>query len=144
MSRSFTLKITQAVIAEAAREDSAKCLIAMAIHAVGGRYPAVSKEVISFNYHGTRYTYPTPAKAAMELVRFDEGEEIAPFVISLSGHSASERPVHYVKKVVKRTQAKLPNGARRKRRHSGRTRIHRGIRRANGLRVIEVKDASGQ
>lgn len=141
MSRSFTLKVTEAVIVEATREDSAHCMIAVAVYQAGGRYPTITKETVSFNYHGTRYTYPLPAKAALELVRFDEGEKIVPFVVQLAGNSAAVRPVRQRSHSRKKQNGTLLKGARRKPRHNGHRRIHRGHRRANGLRVLEVKNA---
>lgn len=134
--RDFTLKITKNLIIEAARENSAKCMIARAIHEAGGTYPSVTKELISFNKDGVRYSYPTPARAAKELVRFDEGEDIQPFVVRLSRNVCSTRPVAYVPraKVVKpKTKldgARVIESARRKG-------PHRGVRRASGLRVVE-------
>lgn len=138
MARSFTLKINAATITKSARENSARCMIAQAIKDIGGTYPAVTKEGVAFNMNRVRYTYPLPASAAAELLKFDEGKEVRPFVIHLQAHAGSERPVRYERQVEKRKidvtkiikGSKKTNGRRKRR-------LHRSTRRAAGLRVIE-------
>ena len=145
MARSCTLKVTTANVVEAAREHSSKCMLAQAIKDIGGTYPTVTADTISFNRKGIRYSWPLPAKAAKELIAFDEGNRVLPFVLHLSAAACMTRPVREVtpeeeaarkKAALARKRTPLLNGARAINRHKGK-RIHRGIKRVNGLRVIE-------
>lgn len=142
MARSFTLKVTAACITMAARENSVKCMIAQSVKEMGGRHPVVTRERVSFNLDGTHYSYPLPAKAAVELIKFDEGKAVNPFVIQLHGATATTRPVQKSAPKTKKKNVKaiLPKGARKKRSYHFKDGPHRGFRRADGLRMIEVKE----
>lgn len=141
MARSFTLKITQRCITVSSRENSVKCMIAQAVKDAGGHYPVVTKERVSFNKDGIHYSYPLPAKAAVELIKFDEGQKVEPFIIQLQGATATTRPVPERKPPQRRKSdiTKILKGARTRRKSDRTNGPHRGFRRADGLRMIEVK-----
>lgn len=151
MAKTLKLKITADVIKGATAENSAKCMIAQAVRLAGGRSTHVTAESVSFNMGDKRYTYPLPAKAAVELIKFDtDKKSVKPFVVTLAGHTGFVRDV--VKrgpKKKKKTQSKkgkkfdvtkVLKGARK----GGPTGTHptgkakRGVRRFHGLRVIEA------
>ena len=94
MAKTLTLKITQKVINESSKANSSKCMIARAVRLHGGRSIQVTRESVSFHMADKRYTYPLPAKAAVELMKFDANpKSVKPFVVTLSGASGYERPI---------------------------------------------------
>lgn len=131
--RSITVKISQEVIDEANSRDSSKCMIAQALRMAGASSTNVTAESASFNMDGMRYTYPMPAKAAVELIRFDTDKSLVkPFTFILDGRLGFSRPV-----------IKRPNNHRGKTKHATKSNpqlaaARRTIRRHHGLRMIEV------
>lgn len=128
--KTITLNITQALIDEATQKKSTTCMIAQAIRHAGGRSTHVTAENVSFNLGDSRFTYPLPARAAVELRKFDRDKKsVRPFRFALDGRSAFSRPV------IKRPHA-TKRGPTKHRRHKRGPR--RSERRYHGLRVIEV------
>ena len=94
MAKTISLKITQKVINESSKANSSKCMIARAVRLAGGRSIQVTRESVAFHMGDTRYSYPLPAKAAIELMKFDGNpKSVKPFVVTLPGSSGYERPV---------------------------------------------------
>lgn len=129
MAKSLTLKITQKIIDDAVSKNSAHCMIAQAARMAGASSTNVTAEAITFNMGDMRYTYPLPARAAAELVKFDKNKKLAePFQFTLDGRTAFERPVKHNPNAKKR-------GPTKKR---AKPTAKRSVRRFHGLRVIEV------
>lgn len=83
------VRVTEDIIANACRRNSGHCMIADAVKAA---YPAasyVSVDLQSIRFtdlaKGLRYTYFTPRKAQLALVKFDAGEVPEPMGINLTG-----------------------------------------------------------
>jgi hypothetical protein len=130
--KSLTLNITQKIIDEAVPLNSSKCMIAQAVRHAGGCSVNVTAESVTFNIDETRFTYPLPPKAAIELLKFEEDKRsVQPFRVVLDARRALSRPVDRRPHAVKRgpTKKKQKPGPRR------------SVRRFHGLRVIEVPTA---
>lgn len=147
MAKTINLKITQKVIDVSSKSNSSKCMIARAVRIAGGRSIQVTRESVTFHLGEKRFQYPLPAKAAVELMKFDSNKKsVKPFVVTLSGASGYERPIikhpghskggGKKKKVVDVT--KILKGSRK----TSDGKRHRGPKRTNrrflGLRVIEA------
>jgi hypothetical protein len=129
MSKSMTINITQKAIDERVSKNSSKCMIAQAVRLAGGRSTHVTAESVTFNLGNTRYTFPLPAKAAVELLKFEEDKStVAPFKLKL--RNGFERPV------ITRPHAKKRGPTKKQQRRSTACRT---VRRFHGLRVIEVE-----
>jgi hypothetical protein len=128
--KSTTLKIPQDLIDEATSANSARCMIAQAVRLqLGGTSVNVTAESVSYNLDGNRYTHPLPARAAVELKKFDEDKtSVRPFQFVLDGRLAFARPV-------KKRPLATKRGPTTRRRNPA---ASRSIRRFHGLRVIEV------
>jgi hypothetical protein len=128
--RSKKLNITQELISMAESANSARCMIAQAVRLqLGGTSVNVTAESVSYNLDGNRYTHPLPARAAVELKKFDEDKtSVRPFQFVLDGRLAFARPVKKRPLATKRgptKQRRTPTASR-------------SIRRFHELRVIEV------
>jgi hypothetical protein len=131
----LTVDVSQDVIDESIQKDSAHCMISQALRLAGAASTKVTAEHASFNFNGHRYTYPLPAKAAAELVQFDEDKnKVKPFKFTLSSN------VGFVRSVYKRPDAAARGPTRKKRAKSKGRKITRSTRRYHGLAVI--KDAT--
>lgn len=94
MAKTINLKITQKVIDASSKANSSKCMIARAVRLAGGRSIQVTRESVSFHLGDKRYSYPLPAKAAIELMKFDSSpKSVKPFMVTLAGASGYERPI---------------------------------------------------
>lgn len=131
--KTMTLKITQDLINEAMQKDSAKCMIAQAVRMAGGSSTRVTAEHVAFNIDDVRYTFPMPAKASVELLKFDHSKKDAkPFTITLDGRQGFSRPVI-------RHPERKGRGPTKAKRKPGFPKIRRSERRYHGLRVLEVQ-----
>ena len=129
MTKSFQVNITQEIINSASVADSSKCMIAQALRMRGCSSTNVTAESATFNFGDTRYTFPLPASAAVELMKFDQGKDgVKPFTFVLNGKTGFTRPINRNPPQAKRgpTKKRGPNAAKRCK------------RRFHGLRVIEV------
>jgi hypothetical protein len=145
MAKTLKLKITQKVIDESSKANSSKCMIARAVRLAGGRSIQVTRESVAFHMDDKRYSYPLPAKAAVELIKFDGNpKSVKPFVVTLHGASGYERPIIKTKghskggsKAKKIDVTKVLRGSRK----VVSTKPAKGAKRTNrrflGLRVIE-------
>lgn len=129
MAKTLTLDITRPIIMAATRKRASLCMIAKAVHQAGGRYPKVTSDTVSFNMGETRYTYPLPARAAVELRKFDDEGKLAvkPFKVVLAGNLASTRPVAH-------PEAPDPDKVRKRRKSKA---VRRTNERHNGKQVIK-------
>lgn len=128
--KSLSLNITEPIIRKSIPKNATYCMIANPVRAKGKTSVRVTTEVVVFNDGIWRYTYQLPAKAAVNLIKFDAGKKVAPFKTVLNAATASVRPVIF----------RGPNKRKRspnKPRHS----VRRCIRRYHGLRqlIVEAK-----
>jgi hypothetical protein len=130
---SHTVNVTREIIDEATPLNSARCMIAQAVRHFGGTSTNVTAESVAFNLDGARYVYPLPAKAVVQLIKFDNkaGKAIRPFKFQLSANTG----------LMKEIQEREPHGAHKKktRKSKGKRDTVRTVRRFHGLRVIEVR-----
>lgn len=147
MAKTLNLKITQKVIDDSSKANSSKCMIARAVRLAGGRSIQVTRESVAFHLGDKRYSYPLPAKAAIELMKFDSNpKSVKPFMVTLAGASGYERPIIKTKghskgggKGKKKIDVtKILRGSRK----VVSTKAGKGAKRTNrrflGLRVIEA------
>lgn len=128
--QNFTVNVRQECIDEGVRGDSSGCMVEEALRRIRGVTSVnVDAALIRFNFEHHRYFFPTPAKAAVNIIAFDDGKPVRPFKFRLQHGMCA--PVNYrgpraTPKAKHRTHAKRGTGVRRK------------IRRFHGVRVIEV------
>jgi hypothetical protein len=78
--------VTRTIIARSTQRDSSHCMISDAIQEAipDARFISVDIQTIRYTLKGMRYTYLTPRKAQIELIRFDQGaDDIEPFSFQL-------------------------------------------------------------
>lgn len=132
-----TVSITKEILDSAVPENSGHCAIAQALRHMGASSTRVTADTVVFNMDNKRYTYPLPAKAAVELIKFDEGKPVKPFKFILQGNCGTvmdveERgPYKKLKGVTKKAKS-----SRGKRGKSKNPRFC--VRRFHGIRVIHV------
>lgn len=129
--KSHTINITQKILDKATPEDSGHCVIAQAVRKLGGKSVRVTAERVLFNLGGLRHDYPLPARAAVELVKFDRRgkKAIGPFKFVLSANTGTAVAV----------EKRKPQGPYKPRKKRGKKKGPRFCkRRFHGLRVIEV------
>src|SRR5215472_15246585 len=87
------VKVTQQHIDESTRKDSSHCMIADAVYAAvpGAQFVSVDLQMIRFSKDDFRYTYFTPRKAQVELIRFDQGLQPEPFEFQLRAGQTTRR-----------------------------------------------------
>lgn len=87
---SVHVKIEQNAIDNAIKKESRHCMIADAIHAQMPHVKFIQVDIQSIRFTnpktGKRYIYLTPPEAQKQILRFDAGQKIAPFSISLNDH----------------------------------------------------------
>lgn len=130
---SRTVHVTQEIINLATPENSARCVLAQALRHIGATSTRVTADNVSFNKDNKRYTYSLPAKAAVELVRFDEGKSIKPFKFTLHGNCGTVMDV--VKKAPYGPYKKKAKTKRAKRKSKS---PRFCVRRFHGIRIIQV------
>ena len=93
-SPKVTVKITKKQIDEAIRGNSSHCMIADAVkeQVPDAKYVSVDLQSIRWTdtKKGRRYTYLTPPRAQRALVKFDQGEPVAGFQMTLQGAFITE------------------------------------------------------
>jgi hypothetical protein len=79
------VEITEEIIEKSTRRDSSHCMISDGIAAAvpAAKFIHVDIQTIRFSLGEFRYTYLTPRKGQVELIRFDQGEKIEPFSFQL-------------------------------------------------------------
>ncbi len=79
------VEVTQEIIATSVRKDSSHCMISDAIAAAvpDAKFISVDIQTIRYTLGEFRYTYLTPRRGQVALIRFDQGEEIEPFTFQL-------------------------------------------------------------
>lgn len=106
-------------------------MLAQAIRKLGGSSTNVTAESVAFNMDGYRFTYPLPAAAAHELIKFDKNKKLtAPFKFVLHSNTGFIKPV-VPRGKVKRKENEEP------RRYTT-PKVKRSWRRYHGLRTLEV------
>lgn len=89
------IQITQDNINNAIKKNSHRCMIADAIQKEidWAKYIMVDLQSIRFSdiNNNIRYFYLTPPKAQKELLNFDQGKKVKPFILNLT--KAIERPM---------------------------------------------------
>jgi hypothetical protein len=70
-----TVQVTDELITQAVERDSSHCMIADAVKASvpDASFVSVDIQTIRFTRDGFRYTYLTPRRAQVELIKFDQG-----------------------------------------------------------------------
>lgn len=136
MRKNFTVSITDDILKRSKPGTSKECMVAMAVREqIPGAWSVnVSSDSIRFNLggerddEGTRYSFPTPALAAMCIQKFDDGKKVRPFRLRLQAAQCYTSPV-------------LKRGSQRKSRHKKKTRQRPAarctVRRFHGIRLIE-------
>lgn len=93
-SPKVTVKITKKQIDEAIRGNSSHCMIADAVkeQVPGAKYVSVDLQSIRWTdtAKGRRYTYLTPPRAQRALVKFDQGDPVGAFQMTLQGAFITE------------------------------------------------------
>lgn len=79
------VNVTQEIIAKSVRRDSSHCMISDAVAAAvpDARFIHVDIQTIRFTLGEFRFSYLTPRKGQLELIKFDQGEPIEPFAFQL-------------------------------------------------------------
>ncbi len=77
--------VTEEIIANSTRKDSSHCMISDAVQAAvpDAKFIHVDIQTIRYTRGEFRYSYLTPRKGQVELIRFDQGEKIEPFTFQL-------------------------------------------------------------
>ena len=77
--------VTQEIIAKSVLRDSSHCMISDAVRAAvpDAKFIHVDIQTVRFTLGEFRFSYLTPRKGQVELIRFDQGEEILPFTFQL-------------------------------------------------------------
>ena len=109
------IQVSKKNIEEAVRRDSHHCMIADAIkeHIPEAQYILVDAQSIRFSIRkeNTRKAYFTPLIAQRNLIKFDQGEEVKPFEITLN-KLADERPMGWAHQKFP-GETKRKNGSRK-------------------------------
>lgn len=138
----ITLNITKEIIRQSSRGVPSHCAIAQALRIQHkAESVSVTAESIRANIvvgKGTkkklrRCLWETPAEAAVNAMKFDEGEEFDPCKIVLSGKSRNS----FARDIVKRGKRPVPY-KRRSKSPSSADKPKRCNRRFHGLKVIRV------
>lgn len=128
LAKSFNLTITQDLIAEATQKNSNYCMIAQALRYRGASSTNVTAETVRFNLDGVRYSYPLPAKAAAELLKFDDGKSVKPSKLKISANTGFASPI-------RRSPKGYVKGPHRKK--AAKSGVKQSTRRYQGLRMLE-------
>jgi hypothetical protein len=85
-----SVEVTGEIIEKSVRKDSSHCMISDAVAAAvpDAKFISVDIQTIRFSRGKFRYTYLTPRKGQVELIKFDQGEEIEPFSFQLRPQGA--------------------------------------------------------
>jgi hypothetical protein len=140
----FSVELTDDLIYECEQRDSSHCMIADAIKRARpeATYVAVDLQTIRFTEGERRYTYLTPRRAQVAIVKFDQGIPCKPFTLqlrngqsTLSGRRKSEPAKLVPPKSKKNVEGMVPDKLGGKTPPQDVRSI--GNRRAFGLRALE-------
>lgn len=96
--RRSEIKVTKEIISKAAQADSSHCMIADAIRAQNPAWTNVTVDLqtirVTDKARRERFIYLTPLLAQQQLLRFDQGVEIEPWVFRLPNTVAQVVPIH--------------------------------------------------
>lgn len=118
-----TIQVTEEIIANAVRSNSAHCVVADAITAYfrehrpeAAAYVAADLQTVRFTNRakGERYTYLTPRKCQVAIVDWDQGRTPAPFTFTLrdgqtsvAGHTTAENAQRRVSRAKRTLENKM-------------------------------------
>ncbi len=81
----FSVDLTDELIYESEQRNSSHCMVADAVKAArpDAKFVAVDLQTIRFTEGDRRYTYLTPHRAQVAIVKFDQGIPCKPFTFQL-------------------------------------------------------------
>lgn len=131
---SVNLRITDKILDVSVAKDSTHCMIAEALRQRGAWSINVNAEIVAFNIGEFRLMYPLPASAAIQLLRFDNREEVHPFAITLHCNTG------FLRKVTRKPSTH-GSGKRRPYQKRAKSGVKRSTRRVHGLRQLVHESA---
>lgn len=112
MPRSTTIRVSEAIIAEAVARDSNHCMIADAVKAAlpNARFVAVDIQTIRYSDPKTksRYIFLTPRSVQKAIIDFDQGDRPRPFqfILSSQGVQVLESTAHNMRSATSRASSR--------------------------------------